>query len=186
MRRLRHRQPAQIALFAPIAIITFIGIIGVVVDIGIFRLIDSEFENAADAAALAAAWYDPVCPNSPPFSDPRCARTDNTPNSAITVATTLVSKNLGLASALCGSTPVVTVSPVKPLVAPSARAVSVIIHCTAPHVVGRILGVSQGADIYRWATAGLGDAVSGSGGSRSLGDFRLGDPTPLVVALVPL
>ena len=66
--RLRHRHPAQIAVIAPFAIIALIGVLGLVIDIGMFRLIDSELENAADAAALAAAWYDPVCPDPTPLA----------------------------------------------------------------------------------------------------------------------
>ena len=205
MSRLGARQPAQIALIAPVAIMVFIAVIGLVVDIGFFRLIDSEMENAADAAALAAAWYDPVCPNNPqqtnPPQDPRCEfksdgitpRTDNDPSRcapqtcAEYEATLVATQNLGLASALCDSSVLVQVSNPTPPNAPGARAVSVVIECNAPHVVGRILGVSQDMQIYRWGTAALGQVAAGSNPSRpSLGGYVAGSSAPLLAALVPL
>ncbi|MBV9174493.1 MAG: hypothetical protein JOZ81_30905 [Chloroflexi bacterium] len=193
----------------PIAVMTCIAIIGLVVDIGFFRLIDGELENAADAGALAAAWYDPVCPNDPtqtsPPQDPRCGvitatgalRTDNDPTRCPTTcaeyqANLVASKNLGLATALCGSTPTLTVSPnppPAPLVNPSARGISVIIECDAPHVVGRIVGLNLPVHVIRWATAALGDDANPPGPPgtpRALGDYVAGSSAPLVVSLVPL
>jgi hypothetical protein len=182
-RRLRGRQPAQIALIMPIAVITCIGVLGLVLDIGLFRVIDSEFENAADAAALAAAWYDPVCPglgDTQLPTDTRCIRADNQPDSAPVIATAVAQANLGLASKLCASQPTIIVQPGQ-LNTPSAPAVSVIIQCHAPYLAGAVLGLTGGSDITRWASAAIGDEQNGS-----LSDYNLNDPSPLVAALVAL
>jgi hypothetical protein len=192
--RLGHRQPAQIALIMPIAVLACIGILGLVLDIGIFRVIDSEFENAADAAALAAAWYDPVCPSidRPGLpADPRCLtnpdgtlRTDNTRDSASTIASRVASANLGLASRLCADTPVVNPQ-IHSIQSPNAQALSVIVSCHAPYLAGAAIQVNSGSSqITRWATAALGsvqlDGTYAYISNQDPLDF------PLLTSLVPL
>jgi hypothetical protein len=196
----RHRQPAQIAIIAPFAIVALISIVGVVVDIGIFRLIDSELENAADAAALAAAWYDPVCPGAdsvnpddPVERDLRCPLPTPTDNAAAR-AQEFGHYNLGLASTLCGSMPVIDPPLVHPILSPNTRAVTVIVHCRAGYVVGRILGLGS-TEITRWGTAAIGqeqDVVDTNGTiRRNLGAYVAypvvtNTPAPpLLVRLVP-
>jgi hypothetical protein len=162
----------------PIAVIACIGVLvlGLVLDVGIFRLIDSEFENAAAAGALAAAWYDPVCPapGDPAYLPPvpggtgvPCANPDGTPrpdnpyqpvpNDAATfVATRTAKANLGLATRLCASQPSIQVN-AQPITDPSTRAVSVIITCNAPYLAGALLsGTGGSSQITRWATAAIG------------------------------
>lgn len=203
LHRVRYRQPAQIALMVPFTIIALIGIMGLVIDVGVFRLIDSELENAADAAALAAAWYDPVCPGSDPAdvsdrsdpaaADPRCPLGD-TAEHAFAVAQQFGADNLGLATALCGSTPVIDQPLVHPIQSPNARAVTVIVHCRAGYLAGRILGLGS-TEITRWATAGLGeeqDFTEPDGTiRRNLGAYAAypglsNPPAPLIARLVPL
>ena len=156
------RQRAQIIVVAPFAIIALVSILGLVVDFGMFRLIDSELENAADAAALAAVWYTPVCPTT----DLRCATDNGQPNkTAPQVATQFAQSNLGLARALCGTDP--TIDPhIQPIQQPSTTAVTVIIQCDAHYLAGSILGLRQ-TQITRWATAAIGDKdpVTGKMGS---------------------
>jgi hypothetical protein len=178
----------------PIAVIMCIGILGLVLDIGIFRVIDSEFENAADAAALAAAWYDPVCPvvnqAGPPSlpQDPRCmTNPDNTQDSAAGIATRVATANLGLASKLCAGPPTISLPQIDNppslwIQSPTARAVSVVITCNAPYLAGAVLQVNGGnTQITRWATAALGSMQQD--GTFA---YHAGDSTPLVTSLVPL
>jgi len=156
----------------PMAVIMCIGVLGLVLDVGIFRLIDREFENAAAAAALAAAWYDPVCPvpTNPQFLGPdtRCTtnksdgtpRPDNTyqpqPNDTATqVAVDIANRNLGLAKKLCSDVPTIQVN-TGSIQNPSANAVSVIISCHAPFLAGAILRAGDGGTLTRWATAAIG------------------------------
>lgn len=181
---LRHKHPAQIGVIAPFAIIALIGVLGLVIDIGVFQVIDSELENAADAAALAAAWYDPVCPVAPD-PDPRCAD-GNQPGMAITVAQQYVDYNTSLASALCGS-PIPRLDNnsvlAHPIQSPRAQGVTVILQCRAGYLAGRILGLGS-TEITRWGTAAIGEQQAGG----AMGGYvaRGGSLTPpLIAGLVP-
>jgi hypothetical protein len=190
---LARRQPAQVALIMPIAVITCIGILGLVLDLGVFRMIDSEFKNAADAAALAAAWYDPVCPvvdrrlDTPPGPpvDARCVRPDNqNANGAVSVANSVALSNLGLVSKLCADPPNVTPQ-FHPIQSPNVQAVSVIITCNAPYLAGAVLRISPGStSITRWATAGLGSVQLD--GTYVYAPGQDGQLFPLKTSLVPL
>jgi uncharacterized membrane protein len=180
-RRLTGKQRGQVALITPIAVIACIGILGLILDIGIFRLIDSELENAADAAALAAAWYDPVCP----VLDSRCA-TDNTAGFATPKAREMAKHNLHVAAALCGDDPPnkdanIQVQTSNQIHNPSAPAVSVIISCKAPYLAGAVLRLSGDSQIIRWATAAIGDKQP----DGSLGNYTLGG-SALIAALISL
>ncbi|MDQ6671957.1 MAG: pilus assembly protein TadG-related protein [Chloroflexota bacterium] len=182
--RLRHKHPAQIAVITPLAIIAFVGLLGLVVDIGVFRLIDGELENAADAAALAAAWYDPVCPYTPDI-DPRCAA-DNQPGMALRVAQQFASYNTGLAGALCGS-PLPRLDDnsvrVHSIQSPKTTGVTVILQCRAGYLAGRVLGLGS-TDITRWGTAAIGERQPGG----TMGPYVVYVDTtspPLIAGLVP-
>ncbi len=187
--RLRHNQPAQIAVITPLAIIALIGVMGLVIDIGLFRVIDSELENAADAAALAAAWYDPVCP----YPDPRCAA-DNAPSTAVGVAQRFADYNTGLAQALCGS-PIARLTPdsvpVHQIQSPKTNGVTVILQCRAGYLAGRVLGLGS-TEITRWGTAAIGeesDVIADGTTHRTMGAYvdRGGASIPpLIAGLAPL
>jgi len=49
---------------ATLAMTTMLGALSMVVDAGVFFVIQRQLQNAADAAALAAVWYDPACISS--------------------------------------------------------------------------------------------------------------------------
>jgi hypothetical protein len=98
----RHRQKAQIAPFALFAALVLVGAVALVVDAGVFFVAQRQIQNAADAAALGAAWYDNVCkfpagcePVSNPGCTPRC--------DADVVADAFANANMGgaLAAKLC-------------------------------------------------------------------------------------
>jgi hypothetical protein len=58
---MRRRQRAQIAPFAVFAMLILTGAVALVVDAGIFFVTKQQLQNAVDAAALAAVWYDNIC-----------------------------------------------------------------------------------------------------------------------------
>ena len=179
-RRPAHKQRAQIALLMPVAVLTCIGILGLVLDVGLFQVIDTEFENAAAAGALAAAWYDPVCPTT----DSRCARPDNTAGSASNIAGTVANANLGMASKLCASPLTIQVQE-HAIESPDVQAVSVVISCDAPYLAGAVLQVGSGtSQIVRWSTAGLGSVQSDGSYAYVFGQDPL--TFPLVTSLIPL
>src|SRR5439155_27371846 len=59
----RRRQPAQTFVIAALAMTSMLGALSMVIDAGVYFVIQRQLQNAADAAALAAVWYDPACPS---------------------------------------------------------------------------------------------------------------------------
>jgi hypothetical protein len=57
----RSRTNGQAIVFAAIGMVALVGASAMVIDLGIFFVIQRSMQNAADSAALAAAWYYPVC-----------------------------------------------------------------------------------------------------------------------------
>src|SRR5438874_11464393 len=63
MRALRgHRQRGQTIVFAAIAMVAVVGGLAMVVDVGMFLMVQRQLQTAADAGALAGAWHDRICP----------------------------------------------------------------------------------------------------------------------------
>src|ERR1700716_1171121 len=60
----RRRQPAQTFVLAALAMTSMLGAVSMVIDAGVYFVIQRQLQNAADAAALAAVWYDPACPST--------------------------------------------------------------------------------------------------------------------------
>ncbi len=183
----RHKQQGQIIVAVPIALLAFIGMVTLVVDIGTVKLLQSEMQNAADAAALAGVWYDPVCP----LSYTTCA-SDNaamvaaaaaqTPRAmaAEKVAIDYASVHNGaLLKILCGSQP--DVSPQnKTLNVPRVNALTVVIHCQAGFLSGSVLGVGP-IDIWATGTAAIGEDI----GNKVMGNWPTQPSLTLVGRLVP-
>jgi hypothetical protein len=107
--RLRHRQRAQITPLALYAVFVLVGALALVVDAGVFFVTQRQLQTAADAAALAAVWYTPVCSFT---LDPDCEATAPavpTPpagwscnaTAADQVACAVLQQNLGYTGALC-------------------------------------------------------------------------------------
>jgi hypothetical protein len=59
----RRRQRAQTFVLAALAMTSMLGALSMVVDAGVYFVVQRQLQNAADAAALAAVWYDPACPS---------------------------------------------------------------------------------------------------------------------------
>jgi len=63
---LRRRQRGQTVLIAAGAMTAVIGAVALVVDTGMFYIVQRQFQTAADQGALAGAWYFPVCQDPGP------------------------------------------------------------------------------------------------------------------------
>ena len=59
-----RRQPGQVLALAALAMVAVVGGLAMVIDTGMFFVIQRQLQSAADAGALAGAWHDPICPQS--------------------------------------------------------------------------------------------------------------------------
>lgn len=177
-KQLRHKQRSQIIVIAPIALLAFAGMLGVVVEIGLSKLIQSEMQNAADAAALASVWYGPDAPCS--SSDNRCAidnaqvttaaLPDNSPSAAANkVARDYVQANGQLATTLCGAPLDVSPQPGN-LKVPRVNAITVVVSCQAGFFGAQLFGLLP-REIWAAGTAAIGsdDATGNIVAPRSPG-----------------
>jgi hypothetical protein len=167
---LRHRSRAQTISVAAVAMVAIVGGLAMVIDGGIFFVVQRQMQAAADAGALAGAWYDPVCPSvytaqgcrlgaqaapalngtaieSPP--DCQVPASAGTPNCAWCDGTTgIPSCDVALANAaaakpLCGGQVRAFVSTGTQLNRPrNVNTIVVTVQCDAGYSFGRILGLS--------------------------------------------
>jgi Putative Flp pilus-assembly TadE/G-like len=182
-----------------LAFAAMIGLLAMVIDAGLFYMVDSELQNAADAAALAAVWYLPACQNNQ-----NCAPASDDQRVPVTQ---LVGANLGLASALCAGPPPLSDSPTgasyvanvgnvsasvtnSSLVFPPTQSVTVTAHCNSIFPLGGFVGRSS-LSLNASATAAIGLSYVPPGSSQPSGDIDLSgwppasDPTlPLAARLV--
>jgi uncharacterized membrane protein len=94
------RQRGQAIALVPIGLIAMFGMLALVVNLGLIFLLRSELQNAVDAAALAAAWYYPVCQEQEGTgSGARLCGSDFP--SAAGAATFYFNRNVSIASQLC-------------------------------------------------------------------------------------
>lgn len=98
---MKRRSRGQAVVVAAMAMIAMIGAVAIVVDWGVFYVLQREMQSAAEAGALAAVWYPPACP----FST-GCQTSGPTPQGNCTdwscqAATDFATANLGPATALC-------------------------------------------------------------------------------------
>ncbi len=179
----RHaRSHAQTFAIAAFAMTAMLGALSMVIDAGVYFVLQRQMQTAADAAALAAVWYDPACPssqwggagcqaNNPDPEAPECAVPPNVSFNwkPCTAAVEIVKANWGVAQSLCagpnlptGVNPVrITAYPGLPpsgsLVTPSVVPYVVSVSCDAPHWFARVLpGVSLTMSIQASAAAALG------------------------------
>ncbi len=176
---MRHRSRGQTIVFAAIAMVAVVGGLAMVVDTGIFFVIQRDLHSAADAGALAGAWPNPVCVGGPPCLPapatppmvgtapwascatappvgtlPSCGRCDGTPG--------FPSCDVALANAnsikpLCGGVIQATVSVGTTLVRPSnVNTIVVTLECDAGYSFGRILGLGT-KHISASAAAAIGN-----------------------------
>jgi Flp pilus assembly protein TadG len=208
---MRQRQRAQTFVIAALAMSTMLGALSMVVDAGVYFVIQRQLQNAADAAALAAVWYDPACPSGNPAwlnagcqsSAPgpapvNCQSSPQPPNPPYpydprpcTAATQEVLANQNVALSLCagpnlptGQIPVnVVATPGTPLNVPQVSTYIVTVSCDAPHWFGRIFpSVALTMHISSSASAALG--WLDTNGRLKGGASQPTPTTPLVARLI--
>ena len=137
--------------FAAIGMVAMVGMLAIVIDNGMFLVAQRQMQAAADAGALAAAWYDPVCPTG----QIGCL---GSTGDAMTVGHEVAMANAAQVAPLCGGT--VTVDPPTTgttLVRPSnVNVIVVSVHCNAGYTFGRILNLTT-KPVGGSAAAALGD-----------------------------
>src|ERR1700730_3239662 len=139
MRRpLGHRQRGQSIVLAAVAMVAIVGGIAIVIDAGIFFVVQRQLQTAADAGALAGAWHNPVCPTG----GSGCL-----PGPADVVAQSVAQANADTIKQLCGGTiapPTVTMgTPVNHIIRPNVNWIVVTVDCSAGFSFGRILGLDR-------------------------------------------
>ncbi|MBV9895016.1 MAG: hypothetical protein JO020_12670, partial [Chloroflexi bacterium] len=201
----------QTFVIAALAMTTMLGALSMVVDAGIYFVIQRQLQNAADAAALAAVWYDPACssthwsgagcqPSNPNSPAPECPPTANLPAGydpkPCTAAAEAMKANWSVALSLCAGpnlpagTPGVgvTIDTYAGLAnfsgntVPGVQPYVVTLSCKAPHWFGRVLpGVNLTMSISASAAAALGWLAPNG---QLHGDPQVSNE-PLVARLLP-
>lgn len=166
----------------PIGLIAMVGVLALVVNAGLMYMIRSEMQNAADAAALAAVWYPPVCqdseplsPPTPPAPPPQCG--DSRGTDAVSAGQAYFAQNTRIASGLCVSLPLAQVSAganAPSQLPPNYVVVSAI--CTANVTFGSIFSIPS-ITLKVNAVAALCDAVVDAAGQHCI-DGNLTSITP--------
>jgi hypothetical protein len=163
-----HRRPAQTLAIAAVAMVCMLGMVSLVIDLGIYFVIQHELQNAADAAALDAVWYFPACTSDmepygcqPSFQGPAQGCSAAPCSAAVSRA----QANLSIARELCqgpnasnGQVPVtINAYPSSQLQVPTLGAYVVTLSCDAPHWFAQVLpGVKPTMHIQVAAAAVLG------------------------------
>jgi uncharacterized membrane protein len=165
---MRHRSPGQTIVFAALAMVALVGGLAMVIDTGMFFVVQRDLHSAADAGALAGAWHDPICPNAvgyapPCLTSPAAPAMAGTPPSASCDGTSgFPSCDVALANAntikpLCSGVVHATVSTGTTLIRPSnVNTIVVTLECDAGYSFGRILGLGT-KHISASAAAALGN-----------------------------
>jgi Putative Flp pilus-assembly TadE/G-like len=183
-RAFRRRQRGQTIVFAAVAMVAIVGGLAIVVDAGIFFVVQRQFQTAADAGALAGAWHNPICPSGPGYSPP-CQTSQAMPNPVGIVAGTppecgppggmtpacapcpeatpgfpacdVALANANTVAQLCSGPVHAIVSAGTTLVNPShVNVIVVIVQCDAGYSFGQILNLST-KRITASAAAALGN-----------------------------
>jgi hypothetical protein len=185
--------------------VAMLGAVSMVIDAGVFFVIQRQLQTAADAAALAAVWYDPACPyftpwgsygcqppnSSPP--EPECAVAPNQNDAPCNAAADSVKANWSVALALCAGPKSATgtvqiaagpgIPPSGSLNVPAVQPYVVTVTCNAPHWFAQVLpGVLPTMTISASASAALG--WLGPNGQLLGGNTRPTLSTPLVARLL--
>jgi hypothetical protein len=161
----RHKKPAQAIGLVAVMMVAMIGALSMVIDAGVYFVIERQLQNAADAAALAAVWHGPPCQIVDQFyaygcQDPAAGSPD-----PATVVANVVEANSGVALSLCagpnlpaGTVPVnISSGPGPALIVPSVNTYVVTVSCDAPHWFARIFPtVRLQTHISRSAAAAVG------------------------------
>jgi uncharacterized membrane protein len=187
-------------VIAVLAMVSMLGAASMVIDWGIYLVLQHQLQNAADAAALDAVWYYPACNNATTWTQAGCQTSSSYPAPAqctapgnalpCTAAVNAAKANLGMGLSLCqgpnlpsGSIPVnIAAGPGQRLNLPGVGTYVVTLSCNAPHWFARVLpGVDLSATISASSAAAIG--WLGPNG-QLLGDPQPARGTPLVARLL--
>ena len=148
---MRNRAPAQVMVLTGAVMLVLIGAVAVVADWGMFFVIQREMQSAADAAALAAVWYSPVCNGtSQTWVDAGCQTAGPTPRSACAglrdfaceTAFRFALANLGSIVGICDNfnpSTSITASQNGTHANPTVNIYVVHIECNARHLMGNVV-----------------------------------------------
>jgi hypothetical protein len=131
----RDRVRAQVFAIAAAVMLAMVGGVAMVVDVGMFLIVQRQFQAAADAGALAGAWYANVCV----INDVGCKNDRTATDVAREVALANAQSMLGL----CGGVipdPIVNEGTRRNLPA-RTNAIVVTVKCDAGYSFGRILNL---------------------------------------------
>jgi Putative Flp pilus-assembly TadE/G-like len=172
----RQRERAQTYVIAALAMTSLLGAVSMVIDAGLYFVIQHQLQNAADAAALDAVWFAPACINDStgPWVQAGCQTSNPEPTAPgcaappasypCTAAFDQVKANWGVALSLCAGpdlqagTPGVGVDvsanpglpPSNPLNVPTVVPYVVTLSCDAPHWFARVLpGIGPGSPLFK-------------------------------------
>jgi hypothetical protein len=161
---LQRRVRAQVFAITAVVMVAMVGALALVVDVGMFVVVQRQFQAAADAGALAGAWYQPVCVT---------VAVGCKPGDASAVAEQVAEANARSMAGLCGGTdPAATVEVGTTLNLPArVNAIVVTVDCRAGYSFGRILGLSS-ARISASSAAAIGSRTV----DREMGDMPSSGP----------
>ncbi len=151
---MRRRTRGQTIVVAAIAMVAVVGAVAMVIDTGMFFVIQRQLQSAADAGALAGAWYHPVCPAGVEACHP------GTTPSAQDIGHDIAMANAQTINGLCGGTvnvPPPNVGSIQLNLPQGVNVIVVTVECDAPYTFGRILGLVTPRHISASAAAGIGD-----------------------------
>jgi hypothetical protein len=195
-------------VIAALAMAAMLGAVSMVIDAGVFFVIQRQLQDAADAAALAAVWYDPGCDAATmgidgcqvAISNPTPPQCMVPPNSTLpgtmpcTAAFAQVKANWSSVLGLCagpnlpaGSIPVTILAyrvhsiPSANPGAPQLNPFAVSLSCDAPHWFARAL---PGVKLTQTLSANSAAALAWLGPSGQLQTTRPANPR-LVARLIP-
>jgi hypothetical protein len=197
---------------AALGMVAMLGAVSLVIDAGVYFVLQRQLQNAADAAALSAVWISPACPINPvdpmdpwlaagcqsrypgnPGSTPPECRVP--PNSVFnsnpcSAAVYTTKANWTAALSLCqgpnlptGTIPIkITAAPSQALNLPNVGTYVVTLSCDAPHWFARVL---PGVNL----TMNISVSSAAALGWRGQNGQLLGDPqptptTPLIARLI--
>ncbi len=154
-RRVGQRQSGQAIVVAAVAVVSLVGALAMVMDLGMFFVVQRQLQSAADAGALAGAWYDGICP-----ADPRVlyCSPSNSRDAATGVAQSVAQANANTIAHLCGgSIAPPTIATGTQLVRPrNVNTIVVTVECDAGYSFGRILNLTT-KHITASSAAAIGD-----------------------------